>query len=276
MDGHSDVLLTKRIKPEGSVWIRDGDSVRYEAFASVSSLVLEFTGYALNTRGDVVVFREILTPTSDRASTTLTVQYGECFLLGVACHVSSGNANRGQCYVRVRVQRSVGSVIMPLMPLIQHYVSDNYAPAFPYSPHEDSLDGPGMLRSITGSNPAAGVEISETVPTGARWKVWAITTSLTIGGVGANEESSLTFDDGTTVLAQYPSGVVQGANDTTTVSWSHAGTDLEPTVTGMLVQRSIAQLLLGAGYRIRTVTGNFAGTSNYAAPQLLVEEWLEA
>lgn len=271
-----DLLLMHRIKPEGSVWLRDGESVLFQAFASVSSLVLRFTGYALTPQGAVVPVEVQLAPTSDRAATEEVRQFGECFILGLACSIVSGNADRGQCFVRARIQRGSGSVAIPLMPLIQHYVTDSYSPVFPYSPQEDALDGPGNLRSITGTNPAAGVEVSETVPTGARWKVWAITTSLTIGGVGANEESSLTFDDGTTVLAQYPSGVVQGANDTTTVSWSHAGTDIEPTVTGMLVQRSIAQLMLKAGYRIRTVTGNFAGTSNYAAPQLLVEEWLEA
>lgn len=274
-DDYKKLLLTHRIKPEGAVWIRDGESLLFQAFSSVASLVLQFTGYALTPQGDPIIFDVRLTPTSDRLATEVVQQFGECFLLGVACSIVSGNANRGQCYVRVRAQRGSGSTVMPLMPLIQHYVNDNYSPVFPYSPQEDSLEGPGMLRSITGTDPAAGAEISETVPTGARWRLHSLVVTLVTDATVATRVPRLFLDSGSGIYAKYNGPSTQAASLTVAYQTGNLG----EAVTG---SGSAAHLpmpsdtRLAAGYTIDSATVNLQAGDNYGAPVMLVEEWLEA
>jgi hypothetical protein len=90
--------------------------------------------------------------------------------------------------------------------LLQGYVTDTSRLSFPGSPIRSSIEGPGVLRSITGTNPAANAEISETVPTNARWRVHAIRFTLVTDANVANREVALTLDDGAAVFARSPPG----------------------------------------------------------------------
>ena len=137
-----------------------------------------------------------------------------------------------------------------------------------------SIDGPGVLRSITGTNPAADVEISETVPTNARWRVLAIQFSLVTDANAANREVALTLDDGTTVFARVPSGFTHVASTTIVYSSFHHAprfTVAQDTTKNFPLPRVDLQ----GSFRLATVTTARQATDNYGAPQLLVEEWIE-
>jgi hypothetical protein len=70
------------------------------------------------------------------------------------------------------------------------------------------------LRLITGTDPAANVEISETVPTGARWKLRSFRFAFVADANVANRTIVLTIDDGATTLFETSSAVAVTAAQT--------------------------------------------------------------
>jgi hypothetical protein len=131
-----------------------------------------------------------------------------------------------------------------------------------------------VLRSITGTNPAANAEISETVPTNARWRLLALQVSLVSSSQVANRELALTFDDGTAVFARVPSGFTHAASLTRVYSSFHhaeRNTQAQDTTKNFPLPR----IDLPGGARIVGVTTALQTLDNYGAPQLLVEEWIE-
>jgi hypothetical protein len=91
--------------------------------------------------------------------------------------------------------------------------------AFPGVPIASPLDGGGALRSIAGTTPGAGAEISETVPTGARWELLAFQATFVTSAAAANRVPQLTLDDGTTVYFRLGAALNQAASLTQRRSW---------------------------------------------------------
>lgn len=257
------------------IWIEPSDRLYVAAYSSVASLVVMVSGYFRKTDGDIVEYAATVNPTSDRAVTAVTQHFGAGFLLSCVASLASGNANRGQCYVRAQIQRSTGAPTIKLHNVIGGYVTDDYSPSFPYGYIEGPLDGQGMLRSVQGSDPAAGAEFSETVPTGARWRVSHIMVTLVTDGTAANRQVTLIIDDGTSGLTRSQLGLAMGATLTSPAIFGNWGF----TTTGnsqAFVMPAILPITLPAAARIRTATLLLQAGDNFGPPQFLVEEWIEA
>lgn len=137
---------------------------------------------------------------------------------------------------------------------------------------DDSLDGPGTLKSITGTNPAAGTEISETVPANAVWKPLSISYSLVTATTAADRFPQPVLDDGTNVYYAPPSFGAHAANLTKTYNIA----DVEINASTSTVNVNIplpAGIVLQSGHRFKTNTSGIQAEDNYSAPQLYVEEW---
>ena len=132
----------------------------------------------------------------------------------------------------------------------------------------------GTPTSVAGTNPAAGAEISETVPTGKRWRVLGLQFSLVTSATVANREVVIVVDDGTNTLFQSPSG----ANHAASLTWAYSAAAVGQPVAGATAttvrQINFPPLLLPAGARIRTATTNIQAGDDYGAPRLLVQEYV--
>lgn len=183
---------------------------------------------------------------------------------------ASTGVKRGTCYVRISLR--VEGVIMAL--LFADYVTDSAAPAFPNGRIMDSTEGPGLLRSFTGTDPAAGVEISETVPTAAKWRFISARTVLTTSATVANRRPIFVVDDGTETFYSVAAAADITAGSATAISIIDTfGTAASPS--GVHAINMPRNIMLSAGYRIRTTTSNLQADDNYIAPRLLVEEWIQ-
>lgn len=140
---------------------------------------------------------------------------------------------------------------------------------------EDSIpNDQGFVRSVLGTDPAAGAEVSETVPTNARWKLHSIIASLVTDGTVANRNVNWIIDDGTTTL--YTSN--DNTNHAATTTASHILSENQTRGTIGTIYNSPMNpvgLVLFQGWRIRTSTTNLQAGDNWAAPQIFVEEWIE-
>jgi hypothetical protein len=130
-------------------------------------------------------------------------------------------------------------------------------------------------KTIVGTNPAAQAEISETVTSGKDWLLVALSVAL-VQGVGSTPQPILQIDDGTNVLFEgFGASAAQAASTTCRYTWA-PGLTLTACVgatTNVHANAPLPEgLVLGPGYRIKTVTLGSGATTDYGAPTLYLVE----
>lgn len=215
------------------------------------------------------------TPTADRAANTFEFAIGEGYLLNVSVFASSGTPKRGQCFIRLQVIRGNGASAIVLGTIAQGYVTAGRDLAWPGSPLENSTAGDGYLRSIIGTDPAAGMMMSETVPTGARWDVLALAIRLATDATAVTRRVEILYTDGINRYMRVANPATMGASDSQLFFWGQGlplTTLVEP---GANQAGLISNLSLIGGHEVGTLVDYMQAGDNLAAPLLLVREWLE-
>lgn len=112
-----------------------------------------------------------ITPPNDRSLnfTSIPLAYG--YLVGATVQAAVGSPTRGQCLASIYLARAQGGGNVIYRQLAQDYVTAMQGPSWPDGRIVSGLEGPGLLRNIVISNPPAGQDPSQAVPTGARWRV---------------------------------------------------------------------------------------------------------
>lgn len=270
----SDVLSAGLLAGVGGLYLTGEDHLRLTTWGALASAVVTLEARLIDRDGCLVPIVATHTPTSDRTSATTIVPLAAGVLTGAQLRVTSGAAVRGHIYAILEVIRGLGATVQPLQTLLGDYVVSNGRLAWPGSPIRSSIEGPGRLRSITGTDPAAGAEISEAVPTGARWRVLSVRASLATSAVVANRQADLTLDDGANVFATLPTPGNLTASNTWRVSW-FPGAVKDATLAEGTSSPLPTDTRVAAGARLRTATTNLDAGDNWSAPQYLVEEWIE-
>jgi hypothetical protein len=258
----------------GGIYLSGEDNFRLTTWGAVAALAVQLEGRFVGADGCTVPLVETQIPNSDRSAKTTIFPAREGLLTNVQLRVASGTAIGGSVAGLLEIIRGREGGVQPLGTLLQGYVTSATRLAWPGSPIVPLTGGAGRLRVIVGTDPAAGVEISETVPTGARWKLRSIAFTLVASAVVANRTPVLTIDDGANVLWEVSNNVAQTASQTVKY---RAGVGVPLTTFGALAYLLPlpSELPLGAGSRIRTVTGAIDAGDNYGPPIYTVEEWLE-
>jgi hypothetical protein len=269
------LLLVPSLAPSGPIYLTGEDQLRLTTWNRIATPGVSLEGSLLNKDGVVVPFSEPQTPNTDRTAKTTDKWPGEGWLLNFAVRATAAAFPVGGCFARVEVVRGRSSSVQQVTTLVEGYVGLGQRVVWPNGVSQGCLEGGGSLRAITGTDPAAGAEVSETVPTGARWELIAFAVNLVTDATVANRTPVLILDDGTNVY--YKSST--SGNETASLTWEHYW------VQGIAFifdgTRHISQLSippnnrLGAGHRIRTTTLGLVAGDNYAAPQMLVREWIE-
>lgn len=257
-----------------TLYLTGEEGIRVTSFGSTTGAIVNVRWRLLKPDGTLQVSGDRHVPNSDRSIATSTHPLAEGWLSGIELFASGASPRIGNLFCVVELVRGLGSQGTPLQLLWSGYITDTTPIGWPAALARQSLEGSGVLRSITGTDPAANVEISETVPTNARWKLLAARFSLVTDGNAANREVALTFDDGTNVYARIPARVVQ----TATLTFGYTclvGAALETVVQDTEKLIRLPAIELQGGHRWNTVTTNRQATDNYGAPQYLVEEKIE-
>jgi hypothetical protein len=213
-----------------------------------------------------------------RRSTRLrksTLTLAEGAMLNLTVFATSGAPLIGQTFERVQIVRGLTGALVVLGTLLQGYITAAQDLGWPGSPIVNSLDGQPVPRILSGTDPAAGVDINETVPTGARWQLHSFRGELaTDATVGARRPRLQILDTGTFFLT-LAAPATQPASENRNYYWA-TGLGHESTVDTQVITSSMPDsLILPAGSQIRTNTSLLAGGDNWGAPLLLVREWIE-
>lgn len=209
-----------------------------------------------------------LTTTDDRLNIAQTIRITSMpIVLQVENDIAA--AQRGDVYVKIRI--FLGGVAV--YTLLEGYVSEGVDLTWPPGIHQDMFSGRGSIRGITGTNPGAGSEISEVVPTNALWRLIGFHFQLVNDANVATRRVVLIIDDGSDTLMRLESAGVQLASVTNNYSWlSGHGFSSSASIIDQEMPLP-TDLYLPQGFRIRTETTNIQAGDNFAAPELFIEEW---
>ena len=253
--------------------ILKNEDVKILQQGSIDLLVESYSNSArvLQIRGmgkEQAISADIVT-SSDRSLVSSVIDITDTPIF-LTARTSATGVKRGELYVKVFLR--VDGVIVAL--LMAGYVYDTSKIAYPGGQLEGSTEGPGLIRSITGTDPAAGVEISETVPTGARWRFISMKVTLVTDATVDDRVPTLNLTDGTNELTRFPAPTAHTASITKIYTFSSIG-DVTSVISEGIVASTGIDIILSAGFMIKTFTRGLKAGDNYGAPQLLVEEWIE-
>lgn len=269
-----DKRLELSLRSPAPFYVTGEDNIELAAGNSAAGVTLTLAGRFMQLDGQVTPFAHALIPTTNRVVTTVANALGDGWILNATVFASGGTPLIGQCWARVRVVRGFGGAMAVLGTLVSGYVTAAQSIAFPSGAARGTLDGPGVIRSVAGTNPAPGLEISETVPSGARWRLLALQVLFTADATVANRNPTVVIDDGATILFTSDAA----ASIVASQQWrlvAACGLQRAPAVSTTFFWGLGATMILLAGWRLRTVTTGLQAGDDFAAPQLLVEEWIE-
>lgn len=219
--------------------------------------------------------RQELGPTADRVVNTMEFDVGPGYLLNVVVFASSGSPRRGQTYVKLEVIRGFGPSAIVLGCICAGYVTANQPIAWPGSPIEASIDGDGYPRVITGTQPSAGFEISETVPTGARWRLRLFRARLLNGNVAGTRQPNLAVSSGSVIMALVANPGSSAINQAADYYWAAGLGFATVTINSVNIAGIAPDASLVAGSAIATSTVGLNALDAWLAPTFTVQEWLE-
>lgn len=263
------------------LYLSGEDALRLTAFDALTGVTLTLSGRFLPVaRDDQDVprpgpFTHVLVPASDRTASVITRGLGEGWLLEASVVASVGAPLVGQCFCVLSIVRGLAASALELSTLAEGYVTSKQRIAWPGGLFGASLDGGGALRTILGTTPAPGAEVTETVPTGARWEPLAINMTFTASAAVANRTVALDLDNGTNLFARIFSQNAVVASGSEMLNWFQGGPYSGTAPAAVNMMPLPIGLRLGAGYRFKTTTVGLQAADQFSAISYLVREWIE-
>lgn len=206
---------------------------------------------------------------SDRSKATTSFRVSDVPLL-LNISLATTGVKRGECYVRITLQAGGFDIAA----LSAGYLTDDRQIQWPPGLFESSTEGPGLIRYIRGTDPAANVNFSETVPTNARWRLISLLVTLVTDANAANRFMQLTFDNTTSDMYQLPAPEAQIAGLTRLYAYGiGAHLNLSPINTRYSIP--LPELILRGGDRVNSVVTNMQAGDDIALPEIMMEEWIE-
>lgn len=251
------------------------DNLRVMSANSLVGVTLQIRGRRFNEDGLIEPFAYDHVPNTDRTIKTTDHALGVGALINVTITAGGATPLIGQTFVMCKIIRGLSGATLVLGTLLQGYVSSQQELAWPGSPITSSIDAGGYYRTITGTVPAAGADISESVPTGAMWELLMLEAQLLPSAAPGNRRPVLKFS---------PSGVVFGASAAPDVATAGLGATFNwqatmplavPVAPGINVAAIPTPMRLLLGGRFITQTSGLLAGDQWSAPTYLVREWLD-
>jgi hypothetical protein len=172
-------------------YVTGEDKLRIRSVCSIAAVTLQFRARFVDEKGKIQAESWTHQPNSNRTLATTVQSMGVGALLNLDVFASVGGILVGQCFVIVDVVRGDAGTGFPLGVMLQGYVTTTQSLAWPGSPIVTSTFGEPAIREISGTQPGAGGNISEVVPTGARWELICLYTRLTTSAAAGTRQPAL-------------------------------------------------------------------------------------
>lgn len=214
---------------------------------------------------------------ADYSSHTRILPLAEGVLLNLVVSAELAFLTPGQLYVRVDVVRGLDGATLTLGTLLAGYVGTWSGRAWPGTPLETPLDGPGALMSYVSPDPAAGAVPLLRQQVRTRWRLISARTALTTSAVAGNRFVTLTITPRTGGAFNFDALPSVPAATGREFAW-HAGIGY-PGLASVSSSGALSDdhLLECQIFNDNSLTLNVAGFDagdNFAPLTVYVEEWL--
>lgn len=256
-------------------YLDGADNIRVEGWNTCVGAALEVHGRAINEFGETQTFNMVLPLTADRIRNRRDFAAVRGFILNIVVAAVAATPCIGQTFARVSIIRGFTGGTIVLGVLLQGYVTAQQGLGWPGSPIESSIAGGGYMRAITGTNPAVGAEMAETVPEGALWELISLRMGFTTNAVAGDRRTVLILSLGLNTVYDAAQFQTVPASSGPILTWAQ-GLAFESSAGPNYINAGLPNgVRLSAGSLIYTVTAPFGVTDDYGAPNMLVREWLE-
>lgn len=255
--------------------LTDDDFLRVISVNVAVGAAIAIQGRRLDSAGAIDSFARLHVPHTDRSAAADVFQLGRGALLNLAVFVTGATPLIGQTFVILQIVRGTGAGLVLLGTLLQGYVTSTQGLGWPGSPIASSTEGGGYHRTITGTQPAAGGDVVEFVPTGARWELLRIFLQLTTSATAGTRVPFLGIQQGGGMFFRSKSSTTVAASGGLLMTWAaglHYETQLDAGWPLFQLPRSN---YLKAGDSIQSFATGMAAGDQWAAPIYNVREWLE-
>lgn len=273
----SGALVSGRITPAVFPFYTTGeDNLRIVSFNSAAGVKIQLVARLLGRDGRPSPSRWDHTPNTDRSAASTDYPLSGQTLLNVHVTATAGAPLIGQCFVIVQLIRGLGAAAIVVGTVLAGPVTATQSLGFPGSPIQSAVEGIGALRELTGSVPAAGAEILETVPTGARWQVLAFRFTLSTSATVSNRKVNfrLTLANGSFgYLSANPNLLTAGLVGDYSIA-PNVGYQNDASLSLFTIPMPQDTTLL-AGAKLGTITSALQVGDQFSSPRYLVREWLD-
>lgn len=266
-------LDVQHAAPPTAAYVGVDDTLWLNGVTSANSRILTVSYRLLMPNGDIKPNQQQVTISGARGPNWVSFSLPECFILGITV-TSNGIAAFPDTYVDVLISRGNPVIGVISQVLCQGYCTSQAGVSWPNGVNTTCFDAPGNIRSITGTMPAAGAEISESVPINARWRLRSIIFLLNTSATVATRFVSVVLDDSVNMVARSYSNFAHAASVNQQYSYSLGFSGSLVTV-GVVAAVQLPDVPLNQFWRIRTFTSSLQPGDQYTAPQYVVEEWLD-
>ena len=183
--------------------------------------------------------------------------------------------NAGGTYIKGQCFASIGLVVNGdiLYELGAGFIHSAKGISYPVTNLAEPGPEGGSLQSLVGTNPAAGAEISETVPTTLFWKIRSIRFQLVTSATATGRRVHLVIDTGAGDNYDMFCEIDQNASDTQNYSCIPVGATPDSQDGNDIIIPIPSDLILNPGAIIKTITTNLQAGDNFGPPILFVEEF---
>lgn len=264
-------IETEGVPPPSCIYVDQSNNLVVRVGASTAFTLLVAARYML-ADGSVSINSWPFAVIPQRANQTFSVPLSEGFLLGITAYATNKALARGQAYVSLTLSRDTPTNQVWPQRMAQGWVTEYSHVYWPSERGEECYSGYGNIRSIVGTTPAAGAEISEAVTANAIWRLKSFYMVLTTSATVANRNVHVTFDDGTNLLVDSTASLAVAAGVAVAFSLVE-GLGSAPTVDGVQPVRMPVGFLLRPAWRIQTRTTNLQAGDQWSLVHYVVEEW---
>jgi hypothetical protein len=257
----------------GAYYLQEDDVLLVACSSNIgTAFPLIIRGRYLRPDGVIIPIEQSIVFNLTRAVLRVSIPLGEGYLLSLVATAANAVWNWGSVYVSLSIMRGTQAQPQIFQGLAAGYVTPITPVSWPASGIKGPLDSPGQLRSITGTTPGAGAEISETVPVLAQWRLIAFKFQFASAAAVANRFPQVTLDDGANIYSVTGTSTPQVALLTLAYTAAAGLGYNQPVETPAMIPLP-HNLLMFAGHRIRTSTPGLQAADQYSAVQYFVEEW---
>lgn len=253
------------------------DNLKLFVSNTVVGQTIRLTGRWIESGSDEVqVFSQDFQHSGSPTEQTFRFNVGRGVLLNLAVLPTFNICQRGQCFVRVDIERGENARIV-LGTLLQGYIDSSGGRAWPGSPLESAVEGPGFIRTYPSSVPAPGIGAQLLIAAATRWRVISATAQMTASAVVVTRRPIFTLVNNGLVVCETASSRTQLASETIQHTYAAGlqpaeGTGVICGVGGIPVDCHI-QSGGGADGSV-TMTAFFMDAGDqWSAMSVLVEEW---